>query len=96
MGAVFDETTLFHDEDEVGFNDSREAMGDNEGSAAMNEFLEGGLDETFGAGVDVGSGLVENHHRGTLYEGAGDGKELFLASGNVVGILGNFSLVSFR
>ena len=49
-------------------------MGDDEGGAAVGEFGDGILDELFSAGVDVGGGFVENHHRGILDHGAGDGQ----------------------
>ena len=53
------------------------------------------MDELFGAGVDAGSGFVEDEHGGIGKHGAGDGKELAFAAGEMVGILGDFGVVAF-
>lgn len=63
MGALLDDLAVFHNKNEIGINNSGEAMSDHEGSATLSEVSKGVLDKLLGAGVDVRGGLVEDNHR---------------------------------
>ena len=52
MRAGFDNGAVVHDHDEVGFLDRGKAMGNADGGAALEEFLEGGLDMLLGLGIE--------------------------------------------
>ena len=94
MGALLDDFAVVDDEDEIGVHDGREAVSDDEGGAAVGEFIESGLDEAFGARVNIAGRFVKNHHRRIGDHGAGDGEELFFAGGDVVRILVDFGFVA--
>ena len=50
VGATLDDPSLLDDEDLVGAADGGEAVGDDEGGAALHEVAEAMLDEGFGLG----------------------------------------------
>jgi hypothetical protein len=58
-------------------------VSDDEGGAAFDEALEGGLDAVLGAGVNGGGGLVEDEYAGVGDHGTGETDELTLAGGRI-------------
>ncbi len=81
MGAGGGDATFLHDQDLVGVADGGEAVGDDEGGAAVDEVLEGELDEMLGFGIDRGGGVVEDEDAGVHEQDAGDGDALLLSAG---------------
>ena len=54
-------------------------MRDDKARAALHQRIHGALNKLLGAGIDVGSRLVQNQCRAVGQNGAGDGHELALA-----------------
>ena len=83
VGSAFYDLTLLYDEDLVGSADGGEAVGDDEGGAALHEEIEAVLDHGFGLGVEGAGGFVEDEDAGVGEDGAGDGDALALAAGEL-------------
>ncbi len=81
MGADLGDAAGFEDDDAGGAADGGEAMGDEEGGAALHEVRERGLDVGFAFGVEGAGGLVEDEDGGVFEDGAGDGEALAFAAG---------------
>ena len=79
--AALDDAAVVHDHDHIGVADGGQAVGDHEDRAAFHEGVHAGLDDLLGAGIDGGSGLVQDHDRGVGHGRAGDGDQLALALG---------------
>ena len=78
MGTGLDEATTVEHHDPVGGFDGGQAMGDDEGGAALTQGVERLLDFAFGVGVQRGGGFIENQDGRVLEQGAGDGDALAL------------------
>lgn len=61
MGALFGDTPVVDDNDAVGVVDSRKPMGDDDGGAPDEQFVEGFLHELFALGVEGRSRFVEEY-----------------------------------
>ena len=85
----------FDDEDLVGAADGREAVGDDEGGAALHEEVEAVLDHGFGLGVEGAGGFVEDEDARVGENGAGDGDALALAAGELDAALADDGVVAF-
>src|SRR4051812_19377392 len=83
VGALLEYAALLEDEDEVGLAHGREAMRDDERGLALHELVQGLRDDLLGAGVEGGSGLVEDEDARVAEDGAGDGDTLFLPHGEL-------------
>lgn len=83
MAAGFGQAALVEDQDAVGVADGGQAVGDDDGGAALHEFFDGGLDELFGFGVDAAGGLVEDEDARVVGDDAAEGQQLALAGGEV-------------
>src|SRR5947208_14949927 len=77
--ALLDDPARVHDHDLVGVADRREAVRDDEGSAAVTEARHRLLNEYLGARVDVARSFVEDEDARIGEERAGDRDELPLA-----------------
>ena len=77
--ALFNDGAVFHDEDEIGIANSRQAVGDDEGGAICAQCVHRFLDEYLSAGIDRRGGFVENEQRGLGQKRTGNGDELALA-----------------
>lgn len=77
----------------VRLGDCREAMSDDEGSTALCELLERGLDVLFGARVERGSGFVKEDDFRVLEDGTCDCDALFFAARESEPALAHFGLV---
>ena len=80
MSTLFNSATLLKDNDVVGLLDSRQSMGDGDGSAVLSDPVEGSLDDLFTLGVNGTGGFVEDDDLRLLDDTSGDGKTLLLTS----------------
>ena len=62
MVALFYDSAVIHDHNQIGIPDSGQAMRNNDTGAVFHYLLHGGLDRLFCAGVHVGSGFVQNQN----------------------------------
>ena len=69
--ALLDDAALVEDDDQVGVDDGREAVRDDEGGAAGPGGIERPLDAGLGLGVQRAGGLVEQQDRRVLRAGRG-------------------------
>src|SRR5215813_13787510 len=95
MGSLLDHDALIEDDDEVGAAYGAEAVGDDEGGAALHEGGEAALDEAFGLGVEVARRFVEDEDEGVGEEGAGDGDALLLAAAEADAAFADHGVVAF-
>jgi len=79
VGAPLDDLAVFEDDDLIGTDDRREAVGDDERGSVLGERVERRLDALFGVGVDVAGRLVEDEDGQVLQDDAGDGDALALS-----------------
>ena len=93
VAAGFGQAAVVEDQDAVGVADGRQAVGDDDGSAALHEFFDGRLDELLGFGVDAAGGLVEDEDAGVVGDDAAEGQQLALAGGEVGAGFFEFGLV---
>jgi len=66
VGAGVDDTAFAHDDDHVGGENGREAVGDGDDGFAGGEFFQRGLDHALTLGIESGGGFVEEQHGGVL------------------------------
>src|SRR5205085_12152009 len=74
---------LVEDDDQVGAGDRAEAVGDDEGGAALEQVGQRRLDELLALGVEVAGGLVEDQDLRVGQDRAGDADALALAAGQL-------------
>ena len=79
MTALLDQAAEVEDQHPVAPDHGREAVGDDEGGAALEEALQRLLDGCLGEGVNRGSGLVQDEELGVADQGASKRDELALA-----------------
>ena len=96
MVAAFDDLARFQDIDPVGFAHGGEAVGDDDGGAALAEFIERFLHACFGIGVQRAGGFVEQEDRRVFEDGAGDGDALALTARKVRAFGPGLRIVSAR
>src|SRR5579883_2994212 len=95
VGAAVDEFALAQDKDSVGPANLREAMGDEQRGAALQEATNGSLYLILRRAVDGAGGVVENQDARVGEQGAGDGDTLALAAGERDAALADHRLVTF-
>src|SRR5260370_2441416 len=85
-GAFGQELAVVNDADDVAklFDFAHDVGGEDDGLAAVAAFTDEGGDGASGHDVEAEGGLVENHHRGVVDQGAGDGSLLLHAGGMLV------------
>src|SRR5579885_256736 len=81
VGATVDEFALAQDKDSVGPADLREAMGDEQRGAALQEAANGSLYLILCRAVDGAGGVVEDQDARVGEQSASDGDALALAAG---------------
>src|SRR3954470_19293282 len=79
MGSLLDDLAVLQDDDQVGIADRREAVGDDEGRAAVQEPSQRTLDLSFRADVDGARCLVEDQDPRVCQERARERDQLTLA-----------------
>ncbi len=94
--ALFDDVAVFDDENDVRVADGRKPMCDDKTGSADHEFGHGFLNFDFRAGIDVGSGLVENEHPRVRQHGPRNRDQLFLSLGDIYAVVGEQGVVSVR
>ena len=60
MISMFDDITIYHNEDDVSILNSRQAMGNDEASTTHHELAESLLNQDFCPGINGGSCLVQD------------------------------------
>ena len=80
MGALFDDAALIHHHDPVAGQNGREPMRDHQRGAVAHQFLQRGLHQGLGFGIERRSGLVEQQQRRVAQDRARDGDALALAA----------------
>ncbi len=78
MIAALDDAPVVDDQDLVGIDDSRQAMGDDQGGMVTGGFPQRLQDGLLGLAVQGGSSLIEEKDLGPLQDGARDGDPLLL------------------
>ena len=81
--ALLAEPAVVQHEDAVGLADGREAVRDDDRSAALEQLLQRLLDEAFGLGVDAARGLVEDQDVGVGGQRPREREQLLLADAQV-------------
>ena len=79
VGSDLGEAPVFEDEDAIAMAGGGDALGDDEGGMAGEDFFEGGADFGLGFGVECAGGVVEQEDFRVGQEGRGEGEALFLA-----------------
>src|SRR5262245_15866 len=87
VGALLDQPPTVEDQDRVGLQDRREAVGDHEAGPAGHDPLEGGLDQRLRLRVEVGGRLVEDQDARVLENDPRQRDPLLLAAGEAVAAL---------
>jgi len=93
MAPLLDDATLVHNYDAVRIADGRQPVRDDEAGPALPEPRHRVLDQDLGSGVNAARSLVEDQHGRIGEEGARDREQLFLAGGDIGGIIGQDGLV---
>ncbi|CAK8736737.1 hypothetical protein SODG_000450 [Sodalis praecaptivus] len=81
MIAAFDDPSLLHHQNFIGFFDGGQAMGDDQGGPILLQRIQRFLDCPLGFGIQRRGGLVEDKYRAIAQQRAGDGDTLTLAAG---------------
>lgn len=81
MRALRDQATVLHQENVIGAADLREAVGDQQRGAALQDAAHGALDLVFGVAVDSAGRVIQHQDARVAEKGAGDGNALALSTG---------------
>ena len=95
MGALRNQPTIFHEEDMVSAADLREAVGDQQCSAPLQDAAHGALDLVFGVAVDGAGRIVQHEDARVAEKGAGNGNALALAAGEHDASFADHGFVAF-
>ena len=93
VAADLDDAAVVEDDDAVGVADGAEAVGDDEGGAALLQLLQRLLDEVLALAVERRGGLVEDEDAGVAEDGAGDRDALALAAAELDAALADDGVV---
>ena len=96
VGALLGDPAAFEDDDLAGAADRREAVGDDDRGAALQQPLQALLDRLLGAHVDVGGRLVEDQDARLGQQRPGEGDELALAGRELDAALADLGLDPVR
>ena len=72
VGAGIDDAATVHHHDAVGVDHGAQAVGDDQGRAALHGLFQGGLHRTLALGVERTGGFVEQEQRRVFQHGPGD------------------------
>ena len=78
MAPLFNNLTIFDDDNAIGIANGRESVRDNECRSVFENLFDGILNAFFGLGIDRRSRLIENEESGVGNDGAGKTNQLFL------------------
>ena len=73
---LLDDFAVPHNQNDIGVLNRGKAMGDDKGSTALHQGLEGLLELHLRAGVDAGGGLVQDQHRRQAEHDPGNAQKL--------------------
>lgn len=76
LGSV----SLIHDKNSISINDSRQSVGNQDDSAALEARSEPRLDQIVCLEVDVGCGLIEDQNLSLLEDGSCHANQLLLSN----------------
>ena len=94
--AALDDTAVLQHHDAVCFFNGGEPVRDHKAGAALHQPVHTGLHKLFGAGVDGGSGFIQNQHRRVSYGRARNRQQLALALAEVGAVAGQHRIVTVR
>lgn len=75
--------SLIQHKNAVGVHNRRQPMGDHDNGAPLCKLVEGSLHLRFVVGIGKGGRFIKNQHRRVFEHGAGNGKPLCFAAGEV-------------
>ena len=81
VGSDLGDAALLEDDDQVGLFHAADAVGDDEGGAAVHDEVHAAADQVFGFGIDAGGGVIEDEDARVGEDGPGDGQALLLPAG---------------
>ena len=84
MIALLDDLAVCQQDNIIGMLDGGQAVGNDQHGADVLHLFQRVLNEKLSLGVDVGGGLVQDHHRRTVDDGPGETQQLPLTGGEVV------------
>ena len=94
VGAALGDMAAIEDEDLVSFEDSAEAVGDDDAGAVREDVLERFLDELFGLAVETAGGFIEDEDARVAQDDAGEGDALFFATAKAVAAFADDGVVA--
>lgn len=83
MSALCLDASILHHHDLIRAGDGGQAVGNDDDRLTLHQFCHCPLDHCFILRINVGGGLVQNHHRGVFQHGPGDSDTLPLSSGEM-------------
>ena len=92
MFALLDNPAFVHHHNLIGLLDGREAVCHHQSGTLLHEFIECGLHQAFGFGVERAGGFVQNQDGHVFQQGAGDGDTLALTAGKFETVFADFGL----
>ena len=96
MRAALDDAAVVEHHDRIRILNGRQAVRDDKDGTPLHERIHALLHEGFGAGVDGGSRLVEDHHGRIRHRRAGNGDELPLPLREVGCLVPQHGIIAFR
>src|SRR5579875_723545 len=93
--TALDNLSLIDHQGEIGGEDGREAVRDGQRGAALHEWLQGGLNQALGVGIQRAGGLVQNEDTRIFKDHTRDGDALLLTTGELIAALTNDGIVAF-
>jgi hypothetical protein len=94
VAATVHDAAAVHHHDPVGLEDGREAVGDDQGGAALEEPLDGVVDLLLALRVDLAGGFVEDEDRGVTQDRPGDREALLLPAGQRRAMLADLRVIA--
>src|SRR5690348_9368992 len=95
MAAALDDSARFHHKDLICLPNGGEAVGYNEGRAALHQVLEALLDVGLGFRIETGSGFVQDEYARIGEDGARNRDALFLPAGELHSALTDDGVILF-
>ena len=96
MAAQLHNMLPFHHGNHIRIADGGEPVGNDNGGAALAQFVQGGLDSLLGDGVQGGGCLIQHQDLRIFQEHPGDGDPLLLAAGEHDSPLADVAVIAVR
>src|SRR5260370_29041241 len=94
VGATFHDFALINDQNDISGQDSRETMGDGQRGTILHQWLQGGLDQARGMGIEGAGRLIQDEDSRVFQNDARDGYALLLTTGELKTALAHDSIVA--